>query len=293
MSREEILHQAAHKVATAECPKECSDPDQSLTQQLKVTHIIEESAQQGNMEPYFRSMERSPEQSTTALKCYLTIKEGEEKLCPNEDSIQQSLENVSTLPSSTSDNKGVYTKLPPIMPKQYYRQSVKTINPHHRNSSAEVLAQMEDKTMTRTNYKTYSLKEYKELKLDVKLQGLGPDYTAAKKQAEKMTQQKLYSIAVQERNKNISKIPFLMAKDPVGKDRKVPRIKALEYAKTIAKPLIQLPQSKPSKKQQSGDAIGQAPCLDGCNISQKATVDHLMKRHQEEKEALLRKVHVI
>ncbi|XP_077361802.1 jhy protein homolog [Festucalex cinctus] len=284
------MHEAAHQEATTECPKESSDPDLSLTQQLKVTHIIEES-KQGNMEP---SMEKSPKlQSTTALKCYLTIKEGKEELCPNEDCNHQSLENDSTLPSSTSHNKGVYTKLPPIMPKQCFRQGVKTINPNHRNSSAEILAQMEDKTGTRTNYKTYSLKEYKELKLDVKLQGLGPDYTAAKKQAEKMTQQKLYSIAVRERNKNISKRPFLLAKEPVGKDRKVPRIKALEYAKTIAKPLVRLPQPKSSKKQQSGDSIGHAPCLDGSKVSQTATVDHLMKRHQEEKEALFRKGHVI
>ncbi|XP_019731784.1 jhy protein homolog isoform X2 [Hippocampus comes] len=278
-------HGTAQKVATGECPKESSDPEQSLSQQLKVTHIIEGSKEQSNMERYFRSMEKSPElERTAALKCYLSIKESEKKRC---------LENVPTIPLCASENTGVYTKLPPIMPKQCFRQCVKTINPNNRSSSADFLTQMEDKKRTRTNYKTYSLKEYKELKLDVKLQGLGPDYTAVKKQAEKMIQQKLYSNAVRERNKNMTKIPFLLAKDPVGKDRKVPRIKALEYAKTIVKPLSQPPQSKSSKTQQLGDSIGRTPCTESWNISQQATVDLLMKRHQEEKEALSRKVHVI
>ncbi|XP_061606671.1 jhy protein homolog isoform X2 [Phyllopteryx taeniolatus] len=284
-------HETADNVPIAECPKESSDTEQWLTQQLKVTHITEGS-KQGNIEPYYSSMEKSPElQSTTALKCNLSIKEGEHMWCPNEDCIEQSLENIATIPSSTSHNTGVYTKLPPIMSKQCC--SVKIITSHNRNTSADFLAQMEDKLRTRTNYKTYTLKEYKELKLDVKLQGLGPDYTAVKKLAEKMTQHKLYSNGVRERNKNMSKIPFLLAKDPVGKDRKVPRIKALEYAKTIAKPLIQPPQSKSSKKQQSGGAIGHTPCLEDWKISQLATVDLLMKRHQEEKEALFRKMHVI
>ncbi|XP_061660169.1 jhy protein homolog isoform X2 [Syngnathoides biaculeatus] len=279
------------EVTTAECPKESSDPELWLTQQLKVTHITEGS-KQGNIEPYYSSMEKSLElDSTTALKCVLSIEEGEHKWCPNEDCIKQNLENIATIPSSTSHKARVYTKLPPIMRKECC--GLKTINSHHRNSPADFLEQMEDKLKTRTNYKTYSLKEYKELKLDVKLQGLGPDYTAVKKLAEKMTQQKLYSNGVRERNRNISKIPFLLAKEPLGKERKVARIKALEYAKTIAKPLIQPPHSKSSKKQQTGGAIGHTSCLEDWNISQLAPVDLLMKRHEEEKDALFRKMHVI
>ncbi|XP_049598157.1 jhy protein homolog [Syngnathus scovelli] len=271
------------KEATAVRPKETSDAEQSLIQQLKVTHIIEGSKEQGIMEPDFRSMEKGPELQ----------REGEPKWRPNEDWLEQSLENAPTMPSSTSHDIRVYTKLPPIMPKMRFSPSVNTINSHHRNSSTDFFAQMDDKTGTRPNYKTYSLKEYKELMLDVKLQGLGPDYATVQKNTEKMTQQKLYSNAVRERNKNSRKIPpFLLAKDPLGKDRrKIARMKALEYAKTIAKPVIQPPQAKSNKKQESAHSV--TPCLDGGNISPLAKVDLLTKRHQEEKEALLRKVHVI
>ncbi|XP_037125607.1 jhy protein homolog isoform X2 [Syngnathus acus] len=258
------------KEATAVCPKETSDAEQSLIQQLKVTHIIEGSKEQGIMEPDFRSMEKGP-----GLQ-----REGE----PNEDWLEQSLESAPTMPSSTSHDIRVYPKLPPIMPKMRFSPSVNTINSHHRTSSTDFLAQMDDKAATRPNYKTYSLKEYKELMLDVKLQGLGPDYATVQKNTEKMIQQKLYSNAVRERNKKIRKIPFLLAKDPVGKDRKIARTKALEYAKTIAKPVIQPPQAKSNQKQESAHSV--TPCL----FSPTAKVDLLTKRHQEEKEALLRKM---
>ncbi|XP_061156229.1 jhy protein homolog [Syngnathus typhle] len=229
------------------------------------------------MEPDFRSMEKGPEWQ----------REGQ----PNEDWLEQSLDSAPTMPLRTSHDTRVYSKLPPIMPKMRFSPSVNTINSHHRTGSTDFLAQMDDKTGTRPNYKTYSLKEYKELMLDVKLQGLGPDYAIVQKNTEKMTQQKLYSNAVRERNKNIRKIPFLLAKDPVGKDGKIARMKALEYARTIAKPVIQPPQAKSNQKQESAHSV--TPCFDGGNISPTAKVDLLTKRHQEEKEALLRKVHVI
>ncbi|XP_057677425.1 jhy protein homolog [Corythoichthys intestinalis] len=288
------LHKTADVVATAAFQKESSNPELSLIQQLEVTHINDGSKEQVNTEPSYRSMEKSPELQSThasALKCHFPIEECEQKWGPNEDCNRQSLE-VFAIPSSTSHNTGVYTKLPPIMPEQFLSQSVKAIKLQHINSTPDFLAQMEDKIRKKANYKIYSLREYKELKLDVKLQGLGPDYTAVKKLAEKVNQQKLYSKSVRERNKNMSKMPFLLPKDPVVKDRKVARIKALEYAKTIAKPLTQHPLSKSSKKPQSGSSNGHKPCLEDWKISQPATVD-LVKRHQEEKEALFKKVHVV
>nr|XP_061817751.1 jhy protein homolog [Nerophis lumbriciformis] len=148
---------------------------------------------------------------------------------------------------------------------------------------------MDHQTRAKPNYKAYSLNEYKELKLDVNLRGLGPDYMAVKKSAEKMKQQKQYSNGVRERNKNLSKIPFIMAKDPVVKDKRIARIKALEYAKTIAKPLVQ-PQSKSSHNQQSGGSTGHTTSFKDWDIAHLATVDLLMKRHQEEKDAVFRKV---
>ena len=47
--------------------------------------------------------------------------------------------------------------------------------------------------------------------------------------AEKMKRQKLYSNVIREQNKNISRIPFLLAKDPEGSDKKVPRMKVCVF----------------------------------------------------------------
>lgn len=106
--------------------------------------------------------------------------------------------------------------------------------------------------------------------------------------AEKLKRQKLYSNVIREQNKKISRIPFLLAKDPEGNDKKVPRMKALEYAKTIAKPPVQS-QPKQRQKHRSEGFTEHASYLD---VSQLATLEVLRKRHEEEKQAvaLFRKV---
>ncbi|KAG8008089.1 hypothetical protein GBF38_019071 [Nibea albiflora] len=50
----------------------------------------------------------------------------------------------------------------------------------HRSSSDGYLVQMEKQKQlrTRVTYKAYSLKDYKQLRSDINLRGLGPDYTA-------------------------------------------------------------------------------------------------------------------
>nr|XP_057944068.1 jhy protein homolog [Doryrhamphus excisus] len=279
--------------AVKELHETAEDPELRLiqkTHQLKVTHFTEGSKTQGNMEPCYRSMEKSPECAASS-KCQFCVTDNEQRWCQEDLFVKQSLENIPTTPSSTSHSTGADTKLPPIKSKLCPGHIAKTTDTIHSHSFDGYLAEMGHQTRTKPNYKAYSLNEYKQLKLDVTLQGLGPDYTAVKKIADKMKQQKLYSNGVRERNKNISKIPFIMAKDPVGKDKKVPRIKALEYAKTIAKPRLQ-PQPKSGHKQQSAGSTGHAPCLGGWDISQMTTVDLLMKRHQEEKDAIFRKVNV-
>ncbi|KAM7374906.1 hypothetical protein PAMP_007540 [Pampus punctatissimus] len=63
---------------------------------------------------------------------------------------------------------------------------------------------------------------------------------------------------------------------------------ALEYAKTIAKPMLR-------QKHQSEGFTERTPRLEGLDVSQLASLERLRKRHEEEKQAvaLFRKVHAV
>ncbi|XP_037604119.1 jhy protein homolog isoform X2 [Sebastes umbrosus] len=206
-------------------------------------------------------------------------------------------------PTSTSSlGSGSYTVVPPIGKSLTGKEpepspGVNTDCPVQSSSSSDgYLAQMEKQKQLRANvtYKAYGLKDYKQLKPDTNLGGLGADYTATEKTAEKIKRQKLYSNVIREQNKKISRIPFLLAKDPEGDDKKVPRMKALEYAKTIAKLPVQS-QPKQRQKHQSGVFTEHAPYLEGLDDLQLATLEVLRKRHEEEKQAvaLFRKLHAV
>uniref|UniRef100_A0A4W5MN77 Uncharacterized protein n=1 Tax=Hucho hucho TaxID=62062 RepID=A0A4W5MN77_9TELE len=159
-----------------------------------------------------------------------------------------------------------------------------------RSSSEAYLAQMrrEKQLKERVIYKAYTLKDYKQLKQDVYLGGLGPDYTTTEITAEKMRRQKLYSNVIREQNKKISRIPFLPdARNPVGsnnKDNMVPRRKALEYARSILRPKV-VPQAQQPKTREPERAQGALRDLD---LSQLATVEALRKRHEQEKQTVAR-----
>ncbi|XP_067463378.1 jhy protein homolog isoform X1 [Thunnus thynnus] len=258
------------------------------------THMCQEGL---HTELYHRNQENSPEQwqSTTALKWPLSC-EGEDQKWSSNKPFPQNLPRAPT--STWSQGSGSYTVLPPIgkqvMEKEHEMcpdQSANTTYPIHTSSSDGYLVQMEKQKQlrARVTYKAYSVKDYKQLMPVVTLQGLGPDYTALEKT--KMKQQKLYSNVIREQNKKISRIPFLPAKDPEGNDKKVPRMKALEYAKTIAKP----PQPKLRQKHQSEGFTEHTPCLEGLDVAQLARLELLGKRHEEEKQAvaLFRKMHAV
>ncbi|KTG02644.1 hypothetical protein cypCar_00043578, partial [Cyprinus carpio] len=132
----------------------------------------------------------------------------------------------------------------------------------------------------------YTLKDYKNMKQEVKLGGLGPTNTIPEAVAEKIRRQKLYSNVIREQNKKISRIPSLSAKDPVGSDNKdtVPRRKALEYAKNIAKPKLP-PKPKDRPREQNVSTRSQYPQeMDPFNL---ATLE-MLRRHEEEKCAVAR-----
>ncbi|KAM6983470.1 jhy protein homolog [Tautogolabrus adspersus] len=123
------------------------------------------------------------------------------------------------------------------------------------------------------------------------LSSLSPFYNH---HAEKLKRQRLYSNVIREQNKKISRIPFLPAKAPEGNDKKVPRMKALEYAKTITKPPVQS-QLKQTQKHQPEGLTEKAQYLERLDVFQPAALDVLRKRHEEEKQvvALFRKVNAV
>ncbi|XP_048036679.1 jhy protein homolog isoform X1 [Megalobrama amblycephala] len=182
-----------------------------------------------------------------------------------------------------------YTVLPPIGrangsdTELCSDRSEQQLNSIHRSSSEGYLSQMEkhNQLKAKTNYKAYTLKDYKSMQQEVKLGGLGPTNTIPEAVAEKIRRQKLYSNVIREQNKKISRIPSLSAKDPVGSDDKdiVPRRKALEYAKTIAKP-------KPPPK--SKDRPREQPqYLQETDPIHLATLE-MLRRHEDEKRAVAR-----
>ncbi|XP_050976417.1 jhy protein homolog isoform X3 [Labeo rohita] len=189
---------------------------------------------------------------------------------------------------------GPYTVLPPIARANgsdteiCSDRSEQHLNPIHRSSSEGYLSQMEKHRQlnAKSNYKVYTLKDYKNMKQEVKLGGLGPTNTISEAVAEKIRRQKLYSNVIREQNKKISRIPSLSAKDSVGSDNKdtVPRRKALEYAKTIVKPKPP-PKPKDIPREQNVSARTQYPQeMDPFHL---ATLE-MLRRHEEEKRAVAR-----
>ncbi|XP_072514708.1 jhy protein homolog isoform X2 [Salminus brasiliensis] len=166
-------------------------------------------------------------------------------------------------------------------------------NAIQRSYSDGYLAQLEKQRQLKARmYKAYTLKDYRSLNQEVKLGGLGPSNTVDENMAEKIRRQKLYSNVIREQNKKISRIPFLSDRNPVGSDNKdaIPRKKALEYAKTIAKPKV--PQQwrvKPKEKSESENMFEQSAYIQlGVDLSQLAALEMLRKRHEQEKQAVAR-----
>ncbi|KAJ8347605.1 hypothetical protein SKAU_G00261940 [Synaphobranchus kaupii] len=194
-----------------------------------------------------------------------------------------------------AQSPGPYTVLPPIgetvasdseLSSEKTRQKISGIQ---RSSSEGYLAQLERQKQRRekATYKAYTLKDYKALKQDVQLGGLGPNYNVAPITAEKIRRRQQYSYKVRKHNKNISRIPFLPAQNPGGGDtteNMVPRRKALEYARSIPKP-------KPPAEPKNDDRAGaedfphdRSQYLEHLDLSQLARLEMLQKRHEEEKQ---------
>ncbi|KAK5888282.1 hypothetical protein CesoFtcFv8_016796 [Champsocephalus esox] len=235
---------------------------------------------------HHRILKSSPEQwqRTTALQWPLSC-EGEHHKCPTEAHTKPLPQNLPGTPNTTLSPGSGLAVLPPI------RESMTGREPEPSPENTESHTDGYRKLRTRATYKAYSLTDYKQLKSDIHLRGLGPDYTAAEQT--KMKRQKLYSNVIREQNKGMSRIPFLLTKDPEGSDKKVPRMKALEYAKTIAKPVAS--QSPKQREQRSEGSTERAPYLEGRDHPPPDTLEVLRQRHEEERQAvaLFRRVHAV
>ncbi|XP_076017312.1 jhy protein homolog [Genypterus blacodes] len=199
-----------------------------------------------------------------------------------------------------SQHSGSHTVLPPISKpltgteaELSYKQIEQSVNVGRINSEGYLVQMMRQKELKeQVSYTAYTLKDYRQLKPSANLQGLGPDYTATEKTAENMRRQKLYSDQIRKENKKISRIRFLPAKSPEGNDKKILRMKALEYSKTIAKPTAPSKPKPQQTSQQSASLTEPAAYLEGLDLSQMAALE-MLRKHQEKKQALalLRKVH--
>ncbi|XP_035482669.1 jhy protein homolog isoform X2 [Scophthalmus maximus] len=186
-------------------------------------------------------------------------------------------------PQSLPRSPGSYTVLPPIVGKPLAGeeaapsagQTVNTADP-----SDSYLVQMERQRQLRARA---AYKADEQRKTELNQRGLHPHYAAIEKT--KMKRQRLYSNVIREQNKQMSRIPFLPAKDPEGSDNKVPRMKALEYAKTIAKPPVKS-QPKPRQRSQTEGVAEHAPHSRDLDSTELTRLKLLRKRHEEEKQAV-------
>nr|XP_020476270.1 uncharacterized protein LOC109972023 isoform X1 [Monopterus albus] len=155
----------------------------------KSTHM---SGEWLNAERHHRHLDSSPEQwqRTSALNAPLSYEGEDQNWSPNE--VHTKLpQNCRWTPTNTlSHSPHSYAVLPAIGkpvtgkdPELSPGQCVKTTYPLHGNTSNSYLLQMEKQKQlrTRVTYKAYSLKDYKQLNLDINLRGLGPDYAAIEK----------------------------------------------------------------------------------------------------------------
>uniref|UniRef100_A0A4W3H4N5 Uncharacterized protein n=1 Tax=Callorhinchus milii TaxID=7868 RepID=A0A4W3H4N5_CALMI len=165
-----------------------------------------------------------------------------------------------------------------------------------RSNSEGYLAQMEKikNLKEKPKYKPYSLKSYKELKQDIKLGGLGPDYQAAQEKAEKMKRQKEYAKQIKEQNWKVTFKQGSLLKavsDAENKEANLRRKMAMEYAKTVPKPKPAPAKAKSSNEKAGRGVFGKQVELDP---SHSVLLDMLQKRHEAEKQmvAAFKAMHV-
>ncbi|TKS83818.1 hypothetical protein D9C73_017931 [Collichthys lucidus] len=160
-----------------------SDVDLALSPRYILTNPgkYSQMSQKGlNVQLHHQNLESSPEQWQSDLSSWDPS---------DEVQFQQNFPGTPTTTSSLAS--GSYTVLPPIGKPTTGTEAEpspgQTVDTAciHRSSSDGYLVQMEKQKQlrTRVTYKAYSLKDYKQLRSDINLRGLGPDYKAIEKTA--------------------------------------------------------------------------------------------------------------
>ncbi|XP_059495058.1 jhy protein homolog isoform X2 [Stegostoma tigrinum] len=216
---------------------------------------------------------------------------------PSTRLIQQMEHIYEGTPRPLHTHPGCHLVLPPIglmrdsdsEPDQTQPNEKKEVTISRCNSDG-YLAQMEkvNKLKGNNKYKPYTLKDYKSLKQDVKLGGLGPDYKSAPEKAKKMKRQKEYATYIKSHNmKAGSKSSSSQLKPCPGIENKTTisrRKLALEYARNIQKPkpLAAKPGDANEKSERSEfPEHGQYVQLDPSHNNLLAM---LQQRHEKEKQ---------
>ncbi|XP_055516771.1 jhy protein homolog [Leucoraja erinacea] len=169
-----------------------------------------------------------------------------------------------------------------------------------RCNSDGYLAQMEkvNKLKENKDFKPFTVHDNKDLKQDVKLGGLGPDYTSSQDKAKKMKRQKEYAKQVNEQNlkggcKSSTSLPNQspsIENKNITSSRKV----AIEYAKTIQKPKPVPANSKMASELEDQNQLTKLDhCVQLCP-PENTMLEMLQERHEKEKQivAAFKAMHV-
>ncbi|XP_078282847.1 jhy protein homolog isoform X2 [Rhinoraja longicauda] len=169
-----------------------------------------------------------------------------------------------------------------------------------RCNSDGYLAQMQkvNKLKENKDFKPFPIRDNKDLKQDVKLGGLGPDYTSTQDKAKKMKRQMEYAKQVNEQNlkDGCKSPPPLQTQSASTEKTQKPssRKVAIEYAKTIQKPKPVPANSKmPNELQDQNNLTKHGQCVQ-LDPSENTMLEMLQERHEKEKQivAAFKAMHV-
>ncbi|XP_072885861.1 jhy protein homolog [Hemitrygon akajei] len=159
-----------------------------------------------------------------------------------------------------------------------------------RCNSDGYLAQMEkvNKLKEKKHYKPYTMRDHINIKQDVKLGGLGPDYKSIQEKAKKMKRQKEYAKQIKEQNlRDGCKSSSSPQKQPTSTENKNINSSwklAKEYAKSIHKPKPLPANSKVANEMLGKEKLtklGQCVQLDP---SENTMLEMMQDRHEKEKQ---------
>ncbi|XP_072033037.1 LOW QUALITY PROTEIN: uncharacterized protein [Amphiura filiformis] len=139
-------------------------------------------------------------------------------------------------------------------------------------------------------YKEYTIKDYRNLKKDMRLGGLGPDAEVVSERQEKVNRQRDYAKAVMQQNKKVlhqtkQKPWHKKAPTPTNKTPETPsrRNIAIEYAKKVPKPRVPTPPEQVHERLYGSNSRQQEDHQEDVAL-EMARLEELQARHMKEKQ---------